>query len=121
MAKVHERLRFCVLPRELEVLELEGSQQYDPKEDEIQNEQVFPQLVEELELTPEVVDHDIGAEIFLPRRDQMARGHVVARTRDAKGSVMGRSHRNPSLESRIYQVEFAGGQVTELTDNVIAE
>ena len=51
----------------------------------------------------------------------MARGHVVARSRDAKGNVMGRSHTNPILDTRMYQVEFAGGEVTELTANVIAE
>ena len=34
---------------------------------------------------------------------------------------MGRSHTNPILDTRMYQVEFAGGEVTELTANVIAE
>ena len=51
----------------------------------------------------------------------MARGHVVARSRDANGNVMGRSHTIPILDTRMYQVEFAGGEVTELTANVIAE
>ena len=48
--------------------------------------------MEELELMPEVSDYYIGAEILLPRGDQMARGHVVTRKIDAKGNVMGRSH-----------------------------
>ena len=34
---------------------------------------------------------------------------------------MGRIHTNPILNTRMYQVEFAGGKVTELTTNVIAE
>ena len=34
---------------------------------------------------------------------------------------MGRSHTNPMLDMRIYQVEFAGGKVTELTAIIIAE
>ena len=70
---------------------------------------------------PEVGDHYIGAEILLPRGDQMARCHVVARSRDAKGNVMGRSHTNPILDTRMYQVQFAGGKVRVLTANAIAE
>ena len=121
MARVHERLGSCVLPRNLEDLGLEDTPQYDPYEDETQNDQSFPQLAEELEPIPEVGDHCIGAEILLPRGDQMAKGHVVARSRYAKGKVMGKSHINPILDMRMYQVEFTGGKVTELTANVIAE
>ena len=121
MARVHERLGSCVLPRELEDLGLEDTPQYDPYEDETQNEQMLLQLAEELEPTPEAGDLYIGAEILLPRGDQMARGHVVARIRDANGNMMGRYHTNPILDMRKYQVEFAGGEVTELTANIIAE
>ena len=35
--------------------------------------------------------------------------------------MMGRAHTNPILNTRMYQVEFAGGKVTEFTANVIAE
>ena len=45
----------------------------------------------------------------------MARGHVVARRQDANGNVMGRSHTIPILDTITYQVEFAGGKVTEFT------
>ena len=34
---------------------------------------------------------------------------------------MGRSHTNPILDMRMYQVEFTGDKVTELTASVIAE
>ena len=51
----------------------------------------------------------------------MARGHVVARSRDANGNMMGGSHTNPVLDTRTYQVEFAVGNITEATKNVIAE
>ena len=121
MSRVYERLGSHVLPRELEDLGLEDTPQYDPYEDEAQNEQTFPQLAEELEPMPEVGDHYIGAEILLPRGDQMARGHVVARSRDTNGNVMERSHTNSILDARMYQVEFTGGEVKELTTNVIAE
>ena len=51
----------------------------------------------------------------------MARDHVVARSRDASGNVMGRFHTNKILDTRMYHFEFAGGEVTKLTANVIAE
>ena len=70
---------------------------------------------------PEVGDYYIGVEILLPRGDQLARSHVVARSQDANGNVMGRSCTNPILDTRIYQVEFAGGEVIELTTNLITE
>ena len=62
MARVYERLRSCVLTRELEDVGLENAPQYDPYEDETQNEQTFSQLAEELESMPEVGDHYIGAD-----------------------------------------------------------
>ena len=53
---------------------------------------------------PEVGDNYIGAEILLPREDQIARSHVVARTQDAIENVIGRSHKNSILDTRMYQV-----------------
>ena len=45
----------------------------------------------------------------------------MVRSQDANQNVIGRSHTNPILDLRKYQVEFAGGKVTELSINVIAE
>ena len=87
--------------QELEDLGLEDTPQYDHYEDKTQNKQTCPQLSEDLEPTPEVDDHYIGAEILLPRWDQVARGNVVARSKDTNGNVMGRSHTNPMLDTRM--------------------
>ena len=57
MARVYERLWSLVLPRGLEDKALENTPQYDPYEDEMKNEQMCPQLEEEIELMPEVGDH----------------------------------------------------------------
>ena len=59
--------------------------------------------------------------MLLPRGGQRARGQVVARSHDANGKVMGRAHSNPILDTMMYQVEFAGVEVTELSANIIAE
>ena len=85
---------------------------YGLSKDEKENKQSFPQLAEELEPMPEVGDHYIGAEILLPREDQMAWNHTVAQSCDASGNFMGSAHAHP--------VVFASGKVTELTTNVIA-
>ena len=51
----------------------------------------------------------------------MAIGHVVALNCNTNGNIMGRAHTNPILDTRTYQVEFAGGKVTVLNAHVIAE
>ena len=51
----------------------------------------------------------------------MAMGHVVGHSHDASGNVMGRAHTNPILDTRMCQVKFTGGKVTELITNIIAE
>ena len=70
---------------------------------------------------PEVADHYIDEDILLPRGDQMTKFHVVAQNYDANKNAMGRVHANPILDTRMYEVEFADGDVTELTANIIAE
>ena len=121
MAGVYEKLESWVLPIELEDKGLENTLQCDPYEDETQNKQRFPQLAEELEPMPEKRDHYIGAEILLLKGDEMARGHVVAQSHNANENIIDRAHKNPILDTRTYQVEFAGGKVTELMTNVIAQ
>ena len=69
----------------------------------------------------EVSDHYIGAEILLPRGDEIGMGQVVAWNHDISENVMGRAQTNLMLNTMMYQVEFARGKVTELTTNVIAE
>ena len=45
----------------------------------------------------------------------------MAQSCDANTNVKGRAHTNQSRNTRIYHVEFTGGEVTESTTNVIAE
>ena len=73
---------------------------------------MLPQLVEELEPIPEVADHYMRTKILLSRGEQMAKGHVVAQSHDANENVLGRTHANVNLDTRMNQVEFAGGKVT---------
>ena len=76
---------------------------------------------EELDATPEVGDSYVNTEVMLSRGDRMARGKVVRRKRDAEGNPIGRANNNPILDTHQYEVQFADGEVTELTANAIAE
>ncbi len=46
---------------------------------------------------------------------------IVSRKRDAEGNIFGCAHDDPILNSLIYNVEFADGEVTTLTANAIAK
>ena len=108
MARVYKSLGSQVLPRELEDIALENTPWYDPCEDEIQNEQTFPQIAEK-----QVGAQYIGAEIMLPVGNEMAWGHLVTWSHNSSGNIMSRDHASPIMDTRQYQVEFKGGKVTE--------
>ena len=75
----------------------------------------------DLEVTPEMGDNYIGAEIMIPRGGVLSRGQVTRQKRDADGNPIGQSHTNPVLDTRSYIVEFDDNNQTELTANLIAE
>ena len=75
-------------------------------------EQTFLQLAEELKSMTRVGDLFVGAMILLPRGDMMSKDHVVGQSHDANGNALGRSHTNPIIDTVMYQVEFAGGNIT---------
>jgi hypothetical protein len=73
------------------------------------------------EITPEMGDNYLSAEIMLPRGGTMVRGRVAARKRDRDGNPIGLANSNPILDTRSYVVHFDDGDQTELTTNMITE
>ena len=71
--------------------------------------------------SPEAFDQYLTAEVLLDRGGESKLGIVKSRKRDAEGNPVGRSHTNPLLDSREYEVEFPDGSVDVLTANAIAE
>lgn len=73
--------------------------------------------------TPEEGDEFVNATIMLPRGEGHSRGRVVSRKRDEDGNPIGRRSERGFFQEddRVYLVEFADGEVTELTANVIAQ
>ena len=47
----------------------------------------------------------------------MARGYVMTGALDANGYDMGRAYANPTLDTRMYQVDFAGGKVSDINES----
>mmetsp|Transcript_2147 Transcript_2147/g.3294 ORF Transcript_2147/g.3294 Transcript_2147/m.3294 type:complete len:1178 (+) Transcript_2147:1032-4565(+) len=73
--------------------------------------------------TPERVGLDplIQASIILPRGDRSELGRVLDRKRNAEGLYVGRKHKMPALDSRVYVVEFQDGEKVDISYNTIAE
>jgi hypothetical protein len=68
-------------------------------------------------------DNYVGMEMAMTRGGEGEMVHASVRRRmcDKEGKPIGIPHCNPLLDSRLYEVEYADGQVEELTANVIAE
>ena len=71
--------------------------------------------------TPEVGDEYIGAQVTLPHGTMNSSGRVVRRIRNDDGTVQGTRNDNPILDTRVYEVVFPDGEVSEYGANVIAE
>jgi hypothetical protein len=63
----------------------------------------------------------INASIILPKGDRSELATVKGRKRDAEGLFIGRKHKIPALDSRIYIVEFPDGEEQEVSYNALAE
>ena len=46
---------------------------------------------------------------------------MISWKHNADGNLIGRFKKNPILETHLYEVEFPGGEMTELVANIIAE
>eukprot|EP00957_Ditylum_brightwellii_P148461 11302884-Ditylum_brightwellii.AAC.1 len=63
----------------------------------------------------------LNAEVSLQLGDEVKVGKVTQRAVGPNGTVTGTYDNNPMMNTRIYDVEFPGGQVREYAANIIAE
>ena len=75
----------------------------------------------DLKVTPEIGENFIGAEIMIPCGGVLSRRQVTRRKWDSEGNPVGKSHPNPTLDTRSYILEFDNNDQTELTANLIAK
>ena len=78
-------------------------------------------LPEADEVTPEVADSYVGAQVNLPIGGTAFEGTVKCRARDTNGNLQGKANINPMLDTRTYEVEFPDGRTAEFLANAISE
>ncbi len=100
-------------------LESLGTPSFEPYEDDKGRQVRTPE--DDNEADPNTYDQYVGAEVVLPIGDKMMNAKVRRRKRQSDGTLRGKAHSNPILDTHTYEVEFADGQRTELAANVIAE
>jgi len=78
---------------------------------------------EDLEEDPNGPSFDplIKAQVVLPHKEGDMIAVVIKRKRDANGNLVGRKHRFPRLDSRVYEVEFLDGERQQIAYNILAE
>ena len=70
----------------------------------------------------EAFDKYIASNVVLPDSDGVLQHATVRRRkRDEDGNLIGHAHRNPILDTSLYEVEFEDGNLHTYTANIIAE
>jgi Reverse transcriptase (RNA-dependent DNA polymerase) len=62
-----------------------------------------------------------GAQVILPRGDHNEIAKVLGRKKNSNRNYIGRAHRNPILDSRIFRVQFSDGDEKDIMYNMLAE
>ncbi len=74
-----------------------------------------------LEVTPEMGDNYLSAEIFILHGGTLVKGHVTSQKWDKDSNPVGLANINPILDTREYTFTFDNGYETILNANLIAE
>jgi hypothetical protein len=74
-----------------------------------------------LEVTPEIGDNYLSADISVPRGGTLVKGRITSRKRDKDGNPLGLANANPILNMHEYTFTFNDGDETVLNANLIAE
>jgi len=79
--------------------------------------------IKEADWMPDVIDDRyVNMELALPRGDNRPTyAKVKSRVKDADGKPIGVANKNPILDTRLFEVEFADGHISEMTANSIAQ
>jgi hypothetical protein len=81
-----------------------------------------PTMPEADEFDHDAFDKYISARLILPDAEGVNRsGKIMRRKRDHDGNLIGRSNRNPILDTSLYEIEFDDGQTGTYAANIVAE
>jgi hypothetical protein len=87
---------------------------YEPFEPEMEKPEIA-------DYTPDAYDALISAEVLLPQEDILVPAIVTGRKHDKDGNPIGTAHKNPIMDTRIYEVTFPDGHMEEYSANIIAQ
>jgi lauroyl/myristoyl acyltransferase len=62
-----------------------------------------------------------NAELIYPHGDRYEIAKVISQKKDQDGNFVGRAHKNPILDSRIFTIRFSDGEEKDIAFNVLAE
>ena len=62
-----------------------------------------------------------GATVYLPHNDRNEIAKILGRKKNPDGSYVGRRHKIPTLDSRIFTVQFPDGSEKDMAYNILAE
>jgi hypothetical protein len=74
-----------------------------------------------LEVTPEMGDNYLSAEISVPCGGYLVKGRITSPKRDRDGNLIGLANANPILDTHEYTFTFNDGDKTVVNANLIAE
>jgi hypothetical protein len=80
-----------------------------------------PEQMEADDISPQLYDRLLTAEVCLNAGEKMSTGKVIGYKHDASGNPIGKTNPNPLLNTRMYQVQFSDGTVQDYAANHIAE
>jgi hypothetical protein len=111
---IEHHLRPAALPQDFPAEDLTPAPTYYDDTDAMDPEYA------DAEVTPEIGDNYLSAELMLPKGGVLVKGRVTARKHDQDGNPVGCANDNPIFDTRSYIVNFDDGDQTELTANMIA-
>ena len=101
---------------------------HEPCEDEDEPARATPEFFDPIDdNTNQLLDQHpaydllIHSEVLLPHRYKLQNANILRRSLDPTGRSVGCYHKNPILNTLVYDVEFLDGGVKEYSANVIAE
>ena len=101
---------------------------HDPYEDPDEPARAMPDFLDPVDGdTNQLLDQNpaynilIHSEVVLPHQDKLWNAKILRRSLDPTGRSVGTYHKNPILNTLVYDVEFPDGEVKEYSVNVIAE
>jgi hypothetical protein len=94
--------------------------EYEPYEDDETPAIITPEQ-DDIDEESSAYDGYLTSQVMLPKGDNYQMGTVINRKINDAGLPIGTQNDNPILDTRVYEVQFADGDVLEYAANIIAE